>query len=102
LDGLAYTLLLYFDFSGYCDMAIGPSLMFGVKLPLNFNSPYKSQNIADFWQHHEVRAMERAPFHESPAGAAHQHCEEQVQEVAAAPAPVAAHWDTYIVAQEPR
>jgi len=47
---LTYTLQLYFDFSGYSDMAIGLSLMFGVKLPLNFNSPYKSQNIADFWR----------------------------------------------------
>jgi alginate O-acetyltransferase complex protein AlgI len=47
---LAYTLQLYFDFSGYCDMAIGLSFMLGVRLPLNFNSPYKSANIADFWR----------------------------------------------------
>lgn len=47
---LAYTLQLYFDFSGYCDMAIGLSLMFNVKLPLNFNSPYKATNIIDFWR----------------------------------------------------
>ena len=47
---LAYTLQLYFDFSGYSDMAIGLSYMFGVRLPLNFNSPYQSVNIADFWR----------------------------------------------------
>ena len=43
---LAYTFQLYFDFSGYCDMAIGLSRMFGVNLPLNFNSPYKSTTSA--------------------------------------------------------
>lgn len=47
---LAYTLQLYFDFSAYCDMAIGISLMFGIKLPINFNSPYKALNIIDFWR----------------------------------------------------
>lgn len=47
---LAYTLQLYFDFSAYCDMAIGISIMFGVKLPINFNSPYKAVNIIDFWR----------------------------------------------------
>ena len=47
---LAYTFQLYFDFSGYSDMAIGASLMFGVRLPVNFNSPYKSLNISDFWR----------------------------------------------------
>ncbi|MEG0879827.1 MAG: MBOAT family O-acyltransferase [Janthinobacterium sp.] len=47
---LAYTYQLYFDFSGYSDMAIGLSRLFGVKLPLNFNSPYKATNIADFWR----------------------------------------------------
>lgn len=46
----AYTFQLYFDFSGYCDMAIGISKMFGVTLPLNFNSPYKAANIIDFWR----------------------------------------------------
>lgn len=46
---LAYTLQLYFDFSGYSDMAIGLGLLFGVQLPLNFNSPFKSQNIVEFW-----------------------------------------------------
>lgn len=47
---LAYTFQLYFDFSGYSDMAIGLSRLFGVRLPLNFNSPYKARNIAEFWR----------------------------------------------------
>ena len=47
---LCYTLQLYFDFSGYSDMAIGLSRMFGVVLPLNFHSPYKSVNIIEFWR----------------------------------------------------
>ena len=47
---LAYTFQLYFDFSGYSDMAIGLSRVVGVKLPLNFDSPYKAVNIIDFWR----------------------------------------------------
>jgi len=47
---LAYTLQLYFDFSGYSDMAIGLARMFGVVLPVNFFSPYKADNIIDFWR----------------------------------------------------
>ena len=47
---LAYTLELYFDFSGYSDMAIGAARMFGIRLPINFNSPYKAVNISDFWR----------------------------------------------------
>ncbi|MES2878575.1 MAG: MBOAT family protein [Pseudomonadota bacterium] len=47
---LAYTLQLYFDFSGYSDMAIGLSYLIGVRLPLNFNSPYKAVNITEFWR----------------------------------------------------
>lgn len=47
---LAYTFQLYFDFSGYSDMAIGLARMFGIKLPLNFHSPYKAVNIIDFWR----------------------------------------------------
>ncbi len=47
---LAYTFQLYFDFSGYSDMAIGLSLLFGVRLPLNFSSPYKAVSIIDFWR----------------------------------------------------
>jgi len=48
---LAYTFQLYFDFSGYSDMAVGLSLMFGVRLPVNFLSPYKSASMIDFWRH---------------------------------------------------
>lgn len=47
---LAYTLQLYFDFSGYSDMAVGLSLMFNVNLPVNFYSPYRSTSIIDFWR----------------------------------------------------
>jgi alginate O-acetyltransferase complex protein AlgI len=50
LAALAYTLQLYFDFSGYSDMAIGASRMIGVQLPLNFNSPYKAVSAIDFWR----------------------------------------------------
>jgi D-alanyl-lipoteichoic acid acyltransferase DltB (MBOAT superfamily) len=47
---LAYTFQLYFDFSGYSDMAVGLSLLFGIRLPVNFHSPYKATNIIDFWR----------------------------------------------------
>mgnify|MGYP000630253643 CR=1 FL=1 len=47
---LSYTFQLYFDFSGYSDMAIGIARMFGIQLPLNFFSPYKSLNIIEFWR----------------------------------------------------
>lgn len=47
---LAYTLQIYFDFSGYSDMAIGLARLFGIHLPINFNSPYKATNIIDFWR----------------------------------------------------
>lgn len=47
---LAYTFQLYFDFSGYSDMAIGAARMFGIKLPINFHSPYKATNIVEFWR----------------------------------------------------
>lgn len=47
---VGYTLQLYFDFSGYCDMATGVGLMFNIQIPINFNSPYKSLNIREFWQ----------------------------------------------------
>ncbi len=47
---LAYTLQIYFDFSGYTDMALGIALMFNIRLPINFNSPYKSTSIIDFWR----------------------------------------------------
>ncbi|HEV2977953.1 MAG TPA: MBOAT family O-acyltransferase [Casimicrobiaceae bacterium] len=47
---LAYTFQIYFDFSGYTDMALGASRMFGIVLPLNFNSPYKARSVIDFWR----------------------------------------------------
>ncbi len=47
---LSYTFQLYYDFSGYTDMALGTALLFNIKLPSNFNSPYKALNIRDFWQ----------------------------------------------------
>ena len=47
---LSYTLQLYFDFSGYCDMAMGVSQMLNIELPLNFNSPYKAKSISEFWE----------------------------------------------------
>lgn len=50
IGSIAYTFQLYFDFSGYSDMAVGLSLMFGIRLPFNFNSPYKSRNIIEFWK----------------------------------------------------
>lgn len=45
----SYTLQLYFDFSGYCDTATGIAYMFNIKLPMNFNSPYRATTILDFW-----------------------------------------------------
>jgi len=47
---LSYTVQLYFDFSGYSDMAIGAALLFGIRLPVNFASPYKATSIIDFWR----------------------------------------------------
>ena len=47
---VAYTLQIYFDFSGYSDMAVGLGLMIGFQFPKNFNSPYKSASITEFWQ----------------------------------------------------
>lgn len=47
---IGYTLQLYFDFSGYSEMAIGLGLMFNFKLPINFNSPYQATSIIDFWR----------------------------------------------------
>jgi D-alanyl-lipoteichoic acid acyltransferase DltB (MBOAT superfamily) len=46
---LAYTLQVYFDFAGYSDMALGAARMFGIKLPMNFNSPLKASSIIEFW-----------------------------------------------------
>ena len=47
---LAYTLQLYFDFSGYSDMAVGLALMLNIRIPFNFDSPYKARSIAEFWR----------------------------------------------------
>jgi len=47
---LTYTLQLYFDFSGYSDMAVGLGLLFNLHLPINFNSPYKADSMIDFWR----------------------------------------------------
>lgn len=54
ITSLAYTFQLYFDFSGYTDMAIGVSKMLNINLPINFNSPYKAINIQDFWRRWHV------------------------------------------------
>jgi D-alanyl-lipoteichoic acid acyltransferase DltB (MBOAT superfamily) len=50
IGSLAYTFQLYFDFSGYSDMAIGLALLFGIHLPVNFMSPYKATSLIDFWR----------------------------------------------------
>lgn len=50
MTALSYSFQLYFDFSGYIDMAIGSSLFFNIYLPINFYSPYKAQSIQDFWR----------------------------------------------------
>ncbi len=47
---LSYSLQLYFDFSGYSDMACGLAILFGLRFPANFNSPYRAVNIIDYWQ----------------------------------------------------
>ena len=50
VGALAYTFQLYFDFSGYSDMAIGLARMFSIRLPSNFNSPYQASSVVDFWR----------------------------------------------------
>ena len=47
---LGYALQLYFDFSGYCDIATGIARLFGIRLPVNFNSPYRALSVTDFWK----------------------------------------------------
>ncbi len=54
VTSLCYTLQIYFDFSGYTDMALGCALMFNIRLPINFNSPYKALDIQDFWRRWHV------------------------------------------------
>ena len=50
LTSLSFTFQIYFDFSGYIDMATGSALLFNIKLPKNFNSPFKATNMINFWQ----------------------------------------------------
>jgi len=50
IGALSYTFQIYLDFSGYSDMAVGLGLMFNIRLPINFNSPYKATSIIDFWR----------------------------------------------------
>ena len=50
VGAIAYTLQLYFDFSGYSDMALGAARLFGIRFPLNFHSPYKADSIVEFWR----------------------------------------------------
>lgn len=50
VGSLAYTFQLFFDFAGYCEMAMGLALLFGYKIPVNFFSPYKSRSITEFWR----------------------------------------------------
>lgn len=50
ITSFSYTFQLYFDFSGYTDMAIGAALLFNIRLPINFDSPYKALSIQDFWR----------------------------------------------------
>ena len=54
LAAISYTFQLYFDFSGYCDMAYGSAKMFNIELPFNFLSPYKSRDIQEFWRHWHI------------------------------------------------
>ncbi len=53
---LAYSLQIFFDFSSYSEMAIGIAWMFGVQLPVNFNSPYKASSLIDFWRRWRANA----------------------------------------------
>jgi alginate O-acetyltransferase complex protein AlgI len=50
IAALSYTFQIYFDFSGYTDMALGAALLFGIRLPVNFNSPYQADSIIEFWR----------------------------------------------------
>jgi D-alanyl-lipoteichoic acid acyltransferase DltB (MBOAT superfamily) len=54
LATIAYTLQIYFDFSGYSDMAIGLALLFGIRLPVNFRSPYQATSVVEFWRRWHV------------------------------------------------
>ena len=55
---ISYSLQIYFDFSGYCDMAYGIGYMLNIKLPINFNSPYKAESVSDFWERWHITLTE--------------------------------------------
>ena len=54
IGALSYNLQIYFDFSAYCDIAYGSALLFGIRLPQNFLSPYKTASIIDYWKHWHI------------------------------------------------
>ena len=56
----AYSLQLYFDFSGYTDIARGAALLLGIDLPRNFDRPYLSANIAEFWRRWHITLLQLA------------------------------------------
>ena len=58
MTSLAFTFQIYFDFSGYVDMALGCALMLNIILPINFNSPYKAYNIINFWKKWHITLAE--------------------------------------------
>ena len=60
---LAFSLQIYFDFSGYTDMAIGLAYCLGFRLPINFNSPYKSTSIKDFWSNWHITLSRFLKYH---------------------------------------
>jgi D-alanyl-lipoteichoic acid acyltransferase DltB (MBOAT superfamily) len=78
LGTLAYTLQIYFDFSGYSDMALGLALMFGLRLPVNFDAPYRAASIREFWRRWHMtlsrflRDYLYIPLGGNRAGAVHQ------------------------------
>jgi alginate O-acetyltransferase complex protein AlgI len=57
ITSLSYTFQIYFDFSGYTDMALGIAYVFNIRLPINFNSPYKAINIQEFWRRWHITLM---------------------------------------------
>ena len=56
----AYAFQIYYDFSGYTDIAIGSALLLGIKLPPNFNRPYAAENLADFWRRWHITLFQLA------------------------------------------
>ena len=72
IGALAYTVQIYFDFSGYSDMAIGLARMFGFRFPENFNRPYSSLSITDFWPHLRNRVRTFADLRPELVGAVEQ------------------------------